>query len=164
MISLAEKQQLLLQLIARLRHEFETLEAAQKATVAGATHEEAKPENDKDTRALEQSYLARGQAARVLQLQADLGQLTQLRVRSFPPDARIALTALVQLQDDEGATKLYLLVPSGAGEELSSSLGPVKVVTPESPLGRALVGAQLEHDVELNSPKGKRTVSVTGLG
>lgn len=164
MITLAEKQQLLVHLVARLRHEFETLEAAQKATVAGATHEEAKPENDKDTRALEQSYLARGQAARVLQLQADLAQLAQLRVRSFAPDARIALTALVELQDDEGRPKLYMLVPSGAGEELSSSLGPVKVVTPESPLGRALVGAKLDDDVELSSPKGKRVVSITGLG
>lgn len=164
MISIAEKQQLVVQLIGRLRHEFETLEAAQKATVAGATHEEAKPENDKDTRALEQSYLARGQAARVLQLQSDLGKLTQLHVRSFPADARISLTALVQLQDEEGTDKLYLLAPSGAGEELSSSLGPVKVVTPESPLGRALVGAQLDHEVELSSPKGKRLVSVTGLG
>jgi len=164
MISLAEKQQLLVQLTAQLSHEFETLKAAQRATQAGATHEEAKPENDKDTRALEQSYLARGQAARVLQLQADLAQLAQLRLRAFPSDARVALTALVQLEEDDGAGKLYLLVPSGAGAELSSSLGPVKVVTPESPLGRALVGAALDQDIELSSPKGKRLVSVTGLG
>ena len=39
-----------------------SLQRAHRATVEGATHEEAKPENDKDTRALEQSYLARGQS------------------------------------------------------------------------------------------------------
>jgi len=43
--------------------------SAQRTVVEGATHEENKPENDKDTRALEQSYLARGQAQRVVELQ-----------------------------------------------------------------------------------------------
>src|SRR3984957_19944196 len=53
------------ELLALLTADLETLERAHRATREGATHEEAKPENDKDTRALEQSYLARGQAARL---------------------------------------------------------------------------------------------------
>src|SRR5262249_35036413 len=59
-----EKQALKRQLLDLLREQLEVLEHAHRTTHAGATHEEAKPENDKDTRALEQSYLARGQANR----------------------------------------------------------------------------------------------------
>ena len=52
-----------------------TLEKAQHATQAAATHEEAKPENDKDTRALEQSYLARGQALELFPGRSDVFDL-----------------------------------------------------------------------------------------
>lgn len=51
-------------LIAALERTLELLERAHADAAEGATHEEAKPEDDKDTRALEQSYLARGQAQR----------------------------------------------------------------------------------------------------
>ena len=53
------------ELLGRLRAELDQLEAAHRSALEGATHEESKPENSKDTRALEQSYLARGQALRV---------------------------------------------------------------------------------------------------
>jgi hypothetical protein len=56
------------ELVALLAADLETAERAQQAAREGATHEEAKPENDKDTRALEQSYVARGQAKRVEEL------------------------------------------------------------------------------------------------
>ena len=163
MIALDEKESLVRALIARLDGEYATLAAAQKATQEAATHEEAKPENDKDTRALEQSYLARGQAERVIQLKGDLQLLHQLRVRSFESTSAVGLSALVRLEEEDSHQRLYLLVPVGAGEELSSSQGLVKVVTPESPLGRALLGARLDDDVELQSPKGKRVLSVTGI-
>ena len=46
------------ELVARVAEELEALERAHRAVMEAATHEEAKPENDKDTRALEQSYLS----------------------------------------------------------------------------------------------------------
>lgn len=163
MFSLSEKQQLIQALLERLRGEYETLLAAQRATQEGATHEEAKPENDKDTRALEQTYLARGQATRVVQLRADLTQLERLRPRPYSEDSKLGLSAIVELEDPDGAHQLYFLVPSGAGEVIDSSRGLVKVVTPESPLGRALVGARLGDDIELQSPKGKRIMSLVAV-
>src|SRR5579859_3643023 len=69
-------------LIAHLSSELDQLEKAHRATIAGATHEQAKPENDKDTRALEQSYLARGQAARVEEQRAAIAE-----VAAFAPKA-----------------------------------------------------------------------------
>ncbi len=163
MISIEEKTSLIAVLTERLRREYSTLVAAQRATQEGATHEEAKPENDKDTRALEQSYLARGQAERVAQLKNDLGKLEQLKARAYSSDTSVGLSSVVVLEDSDGNRHLYFLVPAGAGEELSSSSGMIKVVTPTSPLGKALFGSRLDDDIELISPKGKRTLSIVGL-
>src|SRR3954465_10121616 len=77
-----------------------TMSAAQRIVVDGATHEENRPENDKDTRALEQSYLARGQAQRVVELQGALNQLKAMELRDFSAGAAIALGALVALADE----------------------------------------------------------------
>ena len=72
MPDLPSKESLKRDLVRLLAADLETLERAQQAAIEGATHEEAKPENDKDTRALEASYLARGQAMRLEELRAGL--------------------------------------------------------------------------------------------
>ena len=162
-MDLKEKQALIDELKQRLSDEHRTLLAAQKATHEAATHEEARPENDKDTRALEQSYLARGQAQRVAQLETDVKSLGQLVVRTFPEGSKIALGAFVQVQDEQGEAHAYILAPAGAGENLDSSLGKVKVVTQHAPLGRALLGCQEEDDVEVRSPTGKRLLTIVGI-
>jgi transcription elongation GreA/GreB family factor len=162
-ITLTEKQALYDELKDRLTKEFQTVLAAQKAAHEGATHEEAKPENDKDTRALEQSYLARGQAERVRQLEGDIAALDLVKLRKFNNDSKIALGALVAAIDDDEKAHLYFLMPAGAGEELTSSEGIVKVVTSRSPLGRALIGSQVDEQVEVASPTGKRHLTLTSV-
>jgi transcription elongation GreA/GreB family factor len=158
-----KKEALLKQLKARLKCEFDTIVAAHRATHEGATHEEAKPENDKDTRALEQSYLARGQALRVATLQEDLRLLDALALRSFNDDSRIALSALVRTLDENDEEHLYFLVPAGAGETLDSAEGTVKIVTPSSPLGRSLLGARVDDEIRVHSPSGVRVLMVAEL-
>ncbi|MFO0625223.1 MAG: GreA/GreB family elongation factor [Polyangiales bacterium] len=124
------------ELVARVAEELEALERAHRAVMEAATHEEAKPENDKDTRALEQSYLARGQAMRVQSLREALASCRALTVA---PLARAALGALLRVEDDGVARTLYL-APHGGGTALAAS--SVQVVTPTSPLGRALLGRE----------------------
>ena len=80
------KRRLVAELIERLRADHAALARAQQATVAGATSEEAKAEHSKDTRALEQTYLARGQAQRVEALRVEESVLEVLRVR-LPKEA-----------------------------------------------------------------------------
>lgn len=124
------------ELVARVAEELEALERAHRAVMEAATHEEAKPENDKDTRALEQSYLARGQAMRVQSLRE---ALVSCRALTVAPLARAALGALLRVDDDGAARALYL-APHGGGTSLAG--GAVQVVTPTSPLGRALLGRE----------------------
>ena len=67
-MSLPEKHRVLSAVVEKLSEVLAQMAQAAEETRKDATHEEAKPENDKDTRALEQSYLARGQAMRAEQL------------------------------------------------------------------------------------------------
>lgn len=124
--------------------DLDTRERAHRAAREGATHEEARPENDKDTRALEQSYLARGEAARVEQLRVALADVQAMALRSFGAEERAALGALVTLEE-EGEELVIWLAPQGGGSRLAT--GRVQVVTPASPLGRAILGKAAGDDL-----------------
>lgn len=140
------------------------MSAAQRLVVDGATHEENKPENDKDTRALEQTYLARGQAQRVVELQDALNQLKALELRAFAADSRVALGALVGIVlDDSSDVVHYFIAPAGGGVRVTVAAAEVRVVTPHSPIARALLGKQVGDDFELRTPQGVRECSIASV-
>jgi hypothetical protein len=140
-----DKHALHRELVAALAAEHEKLAAAQKATAEGATHAEARAEGSKDTRATEASYLARGQALRAAELAAELATLESLEVLRFGPADAIQSTALVALKGPSGRLVVYV-APAGGGVRLA---GGVQVVTPSSPVGRAIVGAAKGDVVEV---------------
>ena len=115
---------------------------AQQADAAhrAATHEESVPENDKDTRALEASYLAGAQAARARELKAIQNRLSFVPLHAFGENSEIGLTAIVTLQSGAKQT-LYFLMPYGGGVKLRADA--VTVVTPEAALGQAILGLTL---------------------
>jgi len=160
MQELPSKHELKAELEQWLRSELETAEEAQRRTVEGATHEEAKPENDKDTRALEQTYLARGQAVRVKELRDGVAHVRDLAVPALPGDAAIVAGALVAVHlDDEPA--FMFVSPYGGGTRLAG--GRVLVVTPGSPLGRALAGKRAGDSCEVVVQGRTREVSILGV-
>jgi transcription elongation GreA/GreB family factor len=153
------KRRLVAELLDRLRADHAALARAQRATVAGATSEEAKSEHSKDTRALEQTYLARGQAQRVAEVREGLSRVAALPHREFAEGEPIAVGAVVEIEE-EGATSILLLVPFGGGIRLS---GGEQVVTPASPLGRALIGRTSGDTVEITVAGRPRDLTVRGL-
>jgi transcription elongation GreA/GreB family factor len=157
-----DKSGVLAALQARLEQDLAIATEAQRRTQSGATHEESKPENDKDTRALESSYLARGQAQRVVELTRDLSSASALVLRSFEEGTPIAVSALVELDDGERGA-FYFLSPVGGGLTLYVGGVAVRVLTPASPLGRALLGQSVGHDVEVRTPQGQRQYSVASV-
>src|SRR5258708_1021000 len=112
---------------ARVAADLATMSAAQRAVVDGATHEENRPENDKDTRALEQSYLARGQAQRVVELQDALNKLKALELRDFSASSSIGLSALVTVDDGRELVH-YFIAPAGGGLRIELEGAEVRVV------------------------------------
>jgi len=154
-----DKREILRLLLSHVGADLQTMSAAQRAVVDGATHEENKPENDKDTRALEQSYLARGQAQRVVELQGAVNQLKAMELRDFSKGVPIALGALVSVAD-ERETVHYFLAPAGGGLRLALAGREVRVVTPQSPIGQALLGKRQGDDLDLRTPQGVNECSI----
>lgn len=134
------------ELLLVLQNELAHAEATYKKTREGATHEEAKPENDKDTRALEQSYLARGQATRVEELRAALVEVEGMQLKDGPDDRPVSLGVVVEVEVDDEKHATYFVAPHGGGTKLGG--GTVQVITPRAPLGKALIGKRAGDDAD----------------
>lgn len=155
-----DKSALVRELQQVVEHDLELMTAAHKEALAGATHAESRAEDPKDMRSTEVSYLARGQAARVAELREAAAALKVFRPRAYAPDAAIGLGAVVELEDDEADTRRVFLAPAGAGVSLS---GEILVITPQSPLSRALAGRELDDEVELRVKGTPRSYTVLGV-
>ncbi len=147
------------ELVRAMAAALEAAEQAYSATVAGMTHAESKAENDKDTRAVEQSYVARGQAMRVEELRGGLADVEKMAMRAFGDGDKIASGALLAVEDEAGDEHRYFVAPSGGGTALAD--GAIQVVTPKSPLGRALCGKCEGDDVELVLGGKTRALTIT---
>lgn len=148
-----QKADLKRELLAQLEAQLVTARAAHTAATEGATSEEARPENDKDTRGLEQSYLARGHAQRVADLETAVSAVAAMTVARA---TKVAIGALVAIEEDDRERTLYLAA-HGGGLTLS---GDVTVVTPTSPMGRALLGKGEDDECELVAGGARRTLVI----
>ncbi|MBA3451503.1 MAG: GreA/GreB family elongation factor [Deltaproteobacteria bacterium] len=154
-----DKSALRAELLAQLTAQLATAQAAHAAAIEGATHAEAKPENDKDTRGLEQSYLARGQAQRISELEAAVAEVTKMKLRSFTTGDPAAISAVIAV-DEDGTAHRFFLVPHGGGNVLA---GGIQVVTPSSPLGSALLGKRIDDEIEVKLPGKTRSLVISTI-
>jgi hypothetical protein len=122
-----------------LRDEFDALRSTSKKTRAAGNDAESKAEGKYDTRSTEDNYLADG-LARQAHAVAQAGAAYENFVPPvFGPDTLIDLGALVHLALPDEA-HWYFLGPAGGGIEVIIDGMPITVLTPESPLGRQLIG------------------------
>jgi transcription elongation GreA/GreB family factor len=145
---------------AKLEAELSTMRRAAKDAREAATHEEAKPENDKDTRALEASYLAGAQAARVRDLEASLKAIAQMNLLAFEGGRAIQSSAVVTLEDEEEVKTVFFVAPVGGGIALTLGEAPVQVVTPQSPLGQMLLGRTQGDVIEMRGKGRVREMTI----
>lgn len=155
-----DKAAIIRALLASLREEVERAASAAERTRNDAVHEEARPENDKDTRALEQTYLARGQAQRVVDLEEACKRVAFMEVRDFGPNDPIDLSALIRVESDADQSRWYLLAPAGGGRSIEHEGTTIDVLTPQAPLGRALAGRLYGDDLELKLGARQRELSI----
>jgi hypothetical protein len=159
MIEKIDKHAVLAAIRARLAEEIAMMTRLALDAAAAASHEENKPENDKDMRSTEASYVARGQAERARDLDRAHALLGSLELRDFGPSDPIAAGALIELRH-RGATSVCLLVPAGGGERVKIEGAEVQAVTPTSPLGAALLGLVEEDEVEVRTPQGTKLYEI----
>jgi transcription elongation GreA/GreB family factor len=133
-------------LLVKLEEELANMRRAAKDAREAATHEEAKPENDKDTRALEASYLAGAQAARVREIEGALKAVSGMPLLDLAGGKSIQSSAIVTLEDEDEERTTFFVAPFGGGITLDIGTLSAQVVTPQSPRGQALLGRS-EGDV-----------------
>jgi transcription elongation GreA/GreB family factor len=166
-----DKPRLLDVLRALVAADLEALERRQRDAQAGSTHEESRAEHAKDTRATEQSYLARGLAERVAEAGRMAVALDTLRLRDFAPDDAIAVSAIVVIEvaaedevelEDENAVErqVWWIVTSAGGYEVEQDGTVLRTLTPLAPLGSALIGLCAGDDGSYRTPRGERTFQV----
>ena len=144
-----DKKFLVDQLVAQLR---ESAAVARKAGQAAAdeAREGATPAEKRENArvAMEFAGLARGQKERAGRAAAELSTLETFRPPPLPSGAAIAVGAIVEVEDGtQGRT--FFLAPVGAGVELNGPGGDgfLSVVTPVSPIGKAVLGRRVGDTV-----------------
>jgi transcription elongation GreA/GreB family factor len=78
------------------------------------------------------------------------------QLRDFPPTAKVQLGVLVDvtIEDDDGSEeRTFFVLPVGAGSELTGPGGDgfISVVTPNSPVGKGLMGSATGDSFEIST-------------
>jgi transcription elongation GreA/GreB family factor len=157
------KEEILHRIVAALAADLATLTAAAKQAHEAATHEECIPDNKYDTTALEASYVAQGQANRAAQIRRALELYRALTLRPFDEQTPIRLTALVTLEAEDGRCMRVFVGPDAGGLKVGEGEAECIVITPESPLGRALLGRVCDDEIEVEQGGSSRAFTVADV-
>ncbi|MEE9351597.1 MAG: hypothetical protein V3U78_05005 [Thiotrichaceae bacterium] len=145
-----DKKSIYAQILEQLENNLDTLQCAVEATYERSTHAETKAENKYDTFGLEASYLAHGQSVRVQEIEHALMVYKAFNLTTFDEDTPIGLSALVTLEAEDGEQSKVWLGSEAGGMKVEYKSEEVTIVTPQSPLGKKLMG-KYQHDAfELN--------------
>jgi hypothetical protein len=155
-----DKNAIIQEFLAMLTSQLAMLTRAAQAAFAAATDPDSKAENKYDTRNLEASYIARGQAERVADLQAAVEVFEDFADIPRPARAIISLGALVQVETG-GDVCYYFMASHGGGTELVYEGAEVCVLTPQSPLGEKLMGKRAGERVALRPGLNASVVAVS---
>ena len=157
------KDLILNKIIALLTEDLKILTEAARTAHAAATHEECVPDNKYDTTGLEASYVAQGQANRAQDIRRALEIYKAMVLQFFDEETPIRLTALVSLEDENGNSRKIFLGPEAGGLKIVDSDAEYIVITPESPLGKALLGKVCDDEVCVGQGEGRKNYTIVGV-
>jgi len=145
-----DKKLIVQKIIAALQEQLDAYTRAAHDAHAAATDPGSKAENKYDTRSLEASYLARGQALRVAEAEQALSDFSAPLLLSDQHGKSAVLGSLVMLESQQEKT-LYFIGPSAGGLEVEIEGYQVLVITPSSPLGKQLLGKKQGDQFQLKT-------------
>jgi hypothetical protein len=159
-----DKRHLLTQLRGHYEQRLANAKRAELDAREGARTVATESEKKEDGRvAIELNGLANGQAQRQWAAKAELEQLDALCLKPMPrygDGSKAGLLALVDVgldhEDGEREERTFFVLPFGAGTELTGPGGDgiISVITPASPVGRAIVGKRAGDDAEIQLERG----------
>ena len=161
-----DKKFLVDQLADKLRASLVVARKAEQAAAEEARDGATASEKRENARvAQEYGSLARGQGQRADKTLAELSQLLEFRPQRLSSKSPITLGAIVEVED-EVLGRTFFLAPVGAGIELSGPGGDgfLSVVTPVSPIGKAVLGRRVGDSVEVTVQGEPREWTITYVG
>lgn len=157
-----DKRSLLSEIVSAITLALNNSLAAAEEARETATNKENAAENKYDTLGLEAAYLAHGQSERVLQLEKDLAAYVSLRGR-LSDHTIIGVGSLLQLENDSGESRFLFIGPASGGLVVNNGGVAVTVITPESPLGKCLLGAGINDEVTTGVAGGSAQACIANL-
>jgi transcription elongation GreA/GreB family factor len=158
-----DKKFLVEQLSERLRQASQVARKASQAAAEVAREGATPAEKREDARtALEFGGLAKGQKERADRMAAELSTLAIFHPQRFSAQTPISLGAIVEVED-ESLGRIFFLAPAGAGIELNGPGGDgfLSVVTPVSPIGKAVLGRKVGDTVDVTIQNEPREWTIT---
>ena len=131
----------------QLGDRLERLTRAARESQLAATDPDSKAESKYDTRNLEASYLAAGQAKQVEELSQAVQMFERLSLPDYSTMGAAGPGALVELKI-KGESDWYLLVPAAGGLEVEDGERVITLLSPESPLYQQLLGCAVDQVLE----------------
>ena len=163
-----DKQDLVAQLSRQLESSGRAALGARDAAVREARDGATPDEKREDARAAHQlGTLGKTQQKRAQQALAEADVLATFRPRPLQATAAIGLGAIVEIEDEEsGEGRTFFLAPVGAGMTLTGPGGDgvLSVVTPASPVGRAVLGKKAGDVVDVTVDGDLREWQISFVG
>lgn len=163
-----DKQFLVDQLIERLRRAASAALSASEASAQEAREGATPAEKREDARAAHQaSTLGKTQTRRAQQAMGEIDSLAMFRPGPLAARAPIAVGAIVEIEDAEsGEGRTFFLAPVGAGVTLTGPGGDgfLSVVTPISPVGKAVLGRRVGDVIDVTVEREVREWTITWVG
>jgi len=148
-----DKRELVQQLVRQLETSARAALSARDAAAAEAREGATPDEKREDARAAHQlQSFGRASQGRAKQALADVDTLTSFKPTALDVHARIVVGAIVEIEDAEsGEGRTFFLAPVGAGMTLTGPGGDghLSVVTPASPIGKAVLGKRTGEHVDV---------------
>ena len=150
-------------ILAQLRQELALQKSAAETSREEAISEESRAENKWDTHSQEAAYLAEGQARLAAEIRASIELYATLPLPEFAPDDRIEPGAVVELESAAGQSAWFFLGPRAGGLEFEIDGRKFLVLTPQSPLGRQLLGKRTGDSVQTSDRTGPLTQRIVSV-
>ena len=103
-----------------------------------ATHADCLGSSKYETMGLEASYLAQGQGTRLLEVERSLKYFKHIQLKEST--SAVTLSSMLKLADEQDDKQMLWVASEAGGLKVQWGETEVTVITPRSPLGRALMG------------------------
>ena len=163
-----DKAELVEQLVRKLETSARAALSARDAAAAEAREGATPDEKREDARAAHQlQSFGRASQGRAKQALADVDLLSTFRPTPLAETAKVVIGAIVEIEDaDSGEGRTFFLAPVGAGVTLTGPGGDghLSVVTPASPIGRAVLGKKTGEYIDVTVEGDVREWQITYVG